>query len=359
MKRNSRWLPIIGFLGLAAMVITGCQSVATTSAKLRNQEGNFDLALDLCRQALAENPMDAEAHFQMGFAYSKLDSMAEAYSAFSKAAELDPKKKKDAENNIQSNFAKHYKLGQSAYKRKDYATAATEFELARDANPEESRAYYNLGVAYGRLAENDSSKRQMAIDAYDKVLELSDPSDVTYVNALSGAGRELVRAGRAEDARERFSRLIEEDPTNYKMIEEIGNDLLNQQDWNGAAVFLKMAADARERIDSEDFTLYYNIGAALYNLRKDDPAALQEAITFYEKALDVQPDEPQTMFNIVAAHVSLENWTEASEWCERYVDVQSSDPKGWQMLARCYSELDEKDKAREAMKRASELRGGQ
>ena len=54
----------------------GCQSVATTSAKLRNQEGNYELAIKLAEEAIAKNPKDAEAHFQLGVSYSYLDSVA-------------------------------------------------------------------------------------------------------------------------------------------------------------------------------------------------------------------------------------------------------------------------------------------
>ena len=118
-----------------ALLAQSCQSVATTAAKLRNQEGNYDIAIELCQQALAENPADAEAYFQLGFAYSQKDMVDLAYQNFTKAKELDPKKVRDSETNIKHNFAKHYKLGQSAYNRKDYNSAAEEFEMATKADP--------------------------------------------------------------------------------------------------------------------------------------------------------------------------------------------------------------------------------
>jgi predicted Zn-dependent protease len=77
---------------------------------------------------------------------------------------------------------------------------------------------------------------------------------------------------------------------------------------------------------------------------------------YYEKALDLQPDEPQTVFNIIVAYISKEDWRSGVHWGEKYVKITPSDPRGWQLLARCYSELGEKDKAREAMRRFEELR---
>ena len=187
------------------------------------------------------------------------------------------------------------------------------------------------------------------------MLERTTPNEVHYIKALELAGKELAAAGREDEAIDRFNRLIEEDPTSYAVIEQIGNDLLGEENWKGAAVFLKMAAEARSKIDADDFTLYYNIGAAVYNMREEDPEAPREAILYYQKALNLEPDEPQTIFNIIVANVSLEDWGEAAQWGEKYVSVSETDPRGWQLLARCYSEMGEKDKARQAMTRFEQL----
>jgi tetratricopeptide (TPR) repeat protein len=206
------------------MAVFGCQSVATTSAKLRNQEGNYELAIKLAQEAVAKNPKDAEAHFQLGVSYSYLDSVALAYQHFMKAKELDPEKAADADNNIQSNFAKHYKLGQSSFNRQDLKTAASEFELATKANPTQAVAYYNLAVANQKLAQTDSTLHVRALAAADKVLSLSNPTEANYTKALRVAGEELIVLHRENEAGQRFKRLIDEDPASYKVIEDIGTE---------------------------------------------------------------------------------------------------------------------------------------
>jgi Flp pilus assembly protein TadD len=355
MKMLKNTVGIAGVLVLLVFVIESCQSVATTSAKLRNQEGNYDIAIELCQQALAENPMDPEAYFQLGFAYSQKDMVALAYENFMKAKELDPKKARNVDQNIQHNFAKHYKLGQSGFNRRDYATSAEEFRLATEADPREAVGFYNLGVAYAKLGEEDETYRDKAIAAMDKVLEISNPSEANYTKALQLAGRQLAEAGREDEARERFLRLIEEDPTSYDVIESLGMELLNADKWKSAVVFLKMAAEARSKIDADDFTLFYNIGAALYNMREECPECVDEAIAYYERALALNDDEPQTVFNIAVSYVSQGDYRNATDWLEKYGTLSPTDPKGWQLLARCYSELGEKDKAREAMTRFEQL----
>lgn len=346
-------------LTLAVAAALGCQSVATTSAKLRNQEGNYDLAIQLAKEGLAANPNDAEAHFQLGYSYSKLDSVALAYEHFMKAAQLDPEKEADAKDNIQSNFAKHYKLGQSAFNREDYKASSDEFMLASQADPAQANAYYNLGVSYGRLAADDSTYHEKALAAADKVLELSNPSDANYPRALQLAGSQLVAMGREEEAVNRFKRLIDEDPASFEVIQTIGIDLLNREQWKGAGIFLKMAAEARAKVGDENFDLYYNIGVALYNQRQDDPDAIAEAISYYEKALIIQPDEPTTTFNIVVAYYAGRDFANSALWGEKYVQLRPEDPRGWQLLSRAYGELGETDKQNQAGKRYEELRSAE
>lgn len=334
----------------------GCQSVATTSAKLRNQEGNYELAIKLAQEAIAKNPKDAEAHFQLGVSYSYLDSVGLAYEHFMKAKELDPEKAADADNNIQSNFAKHYKLGQSSFNRSDLKTAAGEFELATKANPTQAIAYYNLAVANQRLAETDSTAHTRALAAADKVLALSNPTEANYTKALRIAGEELIALHRENEAGQRFERLINEDPASYKVIEDIGTAELEERNFKASAEFLKLAARAREKVGAPDAKVYYNIGVSLYNLRKENPAHIDEAISYYQKALDITPDDPDTVFNMLVAYASKGDWSNAAQWGEKYAVVNPSDANGWKLLARSYTELGDNDKAEEALKRYDMLK---
>jgi Flp pilus assembly protein TadD len=341
---------------LIAMAAFGCQSVATTSAKLRNQEGNYEMAVKLAQEALAKNPKDAEAHFQLGVSYSYLDSVTLAYEHFMKAKELDPEKAADADNNIQSNFAKHYKLGQSSFNRQDLKTAATEFELATKANPTQSVAYYNLAVTYQDLAVSDSTLHRKSLAAADKVLQLTNPTEANYTKALRVAGEELILLHREDEAATRFKRLIEEDPASYKIIEDLGTAELDERNYKAAAEFLKLAAEAREKVGTPDAKVYYNIGVSLYNLRKQDPKNIDEAITYYQKALELTPNDPDTLFNILVAYAAKEDWSNAAQWGEKYVSVNSADANGWKLLARSYSELGDQDKATEAINRYETLK---
>lgn len=351
-RARSLWI----YTGLVAVALYGCQSVATTSAKLRNQEGNYEMAVKLAKEALAKNPDDAEAHFQLGVSYSYLDSVGLAYEQFMKAKELDPEKATDVDDNIQTNFAKHYKLGQSSFNRQDMKTAAFEFEMATRANPTQSVAYYNLAVAYQRLAPTDSTMHVKALNAADKVLELSSPTEANYTRALRVAGEELIALHREDEAPQLFKRLIEEDPASYKAIEDLGTEELDNRNFRASAEFLKLAARAREKAGSPDAKVYYNIGVSLYNLRKEDKSLIDEAISYYKKALELTPDDIDTVFNILVAYAAKEDWSDAAQWGEKYVNINPGDANGWMLLARSYTRTGDEDKAAEALKRYDTLK---
>lgn len=348
---------LIGFclLMLVSTAFYGCQSVATTSAKLRNQEGNYDLAIELANQALAQNPNDAEAYFQLGVSYSHLDSVGIAYENFMKSTELDPRKEQMANDNIKHNYAKHYNLGQKAFGRSEYTVSAKEFKLASLADPREAIGFYNLGVSYARLGEEDPSYYEKSIAALDKVLELATPSDRHYVEGLKTMGRVLAEVGRVEEAITKFNRLVEEDPTNYGIIESLGSDRMENEDWKGAAIFLDLAAQARSKIGADDFNVFYNLGVVNYKLRDTDPEAAERAIEYYKKALELNPDEPQTILNMVFAFYGSEDWRNCTQWGERYVSLEPDGERGWQILSIAYKELGEEDKARQCAIRFEEI----
>ena len=353
-------LRTLGTIAMAVLLIAGCKSKETTSSIIHFQTGRYDLAIKTASEAIAKDPNDAEAHFYLALSYGALDSLELSYNHFMRAKELDPARSSMVENNVQSNYAKHYNLALPFIKGEnppveDLQEAAKEFRKATLANPMESKAYYQLGSVYAMIGETDESYFQKAIPQFDKVLELATPADKHYIDALSRAGTVFSRIGRPQEAISRFSRLIEEDPTNYRVIEKIGNDLLTAEDWIGASVFLDLAARARAKIGAEDFTLYYNIGVAHFQARDENPESLTKAVEFYEKALGLKADEPQTTLNIVKTYFAGEDWPQAATWGERYVTLKPDDPTGWRLLARVYNELGDKDKARQCSSRYESL----
>jgi len=328
----------------------------TRSGTVYVQNGQWNEAIRELKLALADDPKDDKAHFMIGVAYSNLDSVAQAYEHFMKAKELEPKKERDCDNNIQSNYAKHYKLGQTAFAQANFPTAAREFLMSTMADPRQSGGHYNLAVSYSRLALTDSTYHQKALAEADKVLELTPATDPNHMHALQLAANTLVDLGKPAEAVARMQKTIDEDPSKYQIVEDMGNDLMGQRKWAGAALFLKLAAEARAKVSADDAGVLQSIGVCEFNLGKKDPAHLDEAIVYYQKALDVGGDNPDTVYNMMAAYALKPDWENAALWGEKYVSLAPSDPKGWQLLARSYGELGQDDKAADALAHYSQLK---
>jgi tetratricopeptide (TPR) repeat protein len=360
MKRSVLFT-IIGVVGVLAL--TG--GTETTSGKIYFQNEQYEDGVTILKVALEKDSEDWEAHFYIACCYSNLDSVGLAYDHFRRAIELNPKKAtRDADNNIQSNYARHYKLGQSAFSKSDYVGSAREFGIASLADPTQSAAHFNRAVAFSRLAETDSTYSQKTLEEADLALESSSPDDPNYPKALALVGRELVNLGREDEAPGRFQGLIDDSPSNFPILEEIGIDALNRQQWRGATIFLTLTCEARAAAGQENFEIYYNTGVAYYSLgrelRDTNAAAadscFDEAIVYYEKALYMRPDEQQTILNIVATSVVKEDWSGASLWGEKYVSINPTDQRGWQFLYKIYTELEAPAKATDARNRYEALR---
>jgi tetratricopeptide (TPR) repeat protein len=353
---------------LYVLSFVACGSPSTTGAKLRYEEGNHELAIQLAKKGIAQNPNDASAYFVLGLSYSSLDSVALAYESFLKAVELGPDDedtKLNAENNIRHNFAKHYNRGQHAYNTGAYREAAAEFEAATQADPREPTGFYNLGVAYSRLAGEGggAGDNEKALGALEHALAMFGAGDEHFVDALELSGRVLVSMGRPEEAVDTFRRLANESPASYVAIERAASELMEREEWQQAAVMLEVAAEARAHVGAEDFDLHYNIGTLWYRTREADPGAARRTVEHYKKALALRPGDFQTVLNLMVANAWLEDWPEAILWGERYVQTQPEDATGWRLLARCYTEAGDKEKAKECLLRveraqATETVGG-
>ncbi|HTG73909.1 MAG TPA: tetratricopeptide repeat protein [Terriglobia bacterium] len=354
MKRQS--VLVIGLLLVATAAFAGLH---TRSGWVYIQNSQWSEAVRELKLAIAEDPKDDKAQFGLGVAYASMDSVAAAYKHFTITKELDPKKARDCDNNIQSLYAKHYQAGQKHFAGQNMQGAAHEFELATLASPKQSAGHYNLAVAYSRLAMNDSTYYDKTLKEADTVLATAEASDPNHMRALQLAANTLVYIGKPEEAAARMQKTIDEDPSKYQLVEDMGKDLMAQKppQWAGAATFLKMAADARSKVSADDANIQQAIGVCEYNLGKTDPAHLDEAVTWYQKALDIGGDNKETVFNMMAVYVMKSDWENAALWGEKSVLLDPNSKESWKILARAYTELGQNEKANDALGHYQTLNG--
>lgn len=341
---------VLAVLVVSLFALGACKSVETTSAMLHNEHGNYDKAIEMAKLAIEKNPMDAEAHFQLGISYSYTGDMKGAYAEFMKAASLDPKKTADAETDIRSNWAKHFNQGLSEFQSENYAGAAVEFERTTEADPRQIKGWLNLAKVRLALAENDSTYLQPTYDAVDTLMAKTTDKDEEYANVLALSGQVMVMRGQRDQAVAAFEKLLADDPANFEIVEKVGGEYLSNRDWENGALFLQMAIDARKKTNAEDFESWYNLGVAYFNSKQCD-----KAVDAYNNANMIDAENKSGHYSLLLAYYQCEMYDDAIVTGMQYTEKWGDDPNGWRILSLSYSKKGMKLKAEEAARKFQEL----
>ena len=352
-KRKSSWL--WGRIVMVFKRIRGAlKSVQSIEAAMENQKGNYDRAIEKALAALASNKKDANAYFQLAVAYSYKGKTSEAYEAFQKSAILDPSKTRDAENNIEHNWALYFNCAVTEYQSGDIMAAASAFETAVKADPRETKGWLNLAKVYYSMALHDSTYLPRTYETVDTLLAKTKEDDESYANVLGLAGQIMVKRGMKEEALKIFEKLLLDDPANYKEVERAGNDYLAEKDWASGALFLQMAVDARKKTDSEDFESYYNLGVAYFNAKN-----CPQAIEAYLSAYDIDPENRLGNYSLLLSYYTCEMYDDAMLQGQKYTEKFPEDSNGWRLLSLSYSKKGMKIEAERAAQRLQDLTDNQ
>jgi Flp pilus assembly protein TadD len=150
-------------------------------------------AVEKFKQAISQDPDNAEAHVRLGMSYAALGNKDEAEGEYKKSVELFKKKIQDDPKNSDAFFL----LGEAHTFLHQDEDASRTYRQATKLKPEDEEAWYRLGMAETRLAQYPE-----AISAFQKALEL-DPNDSRASDGLENAqeGAQRIKEGKkhAED----------------------------------------------------------------------------------------------------------------------------------------------------------------
>lgn len=145
-------------------------------------------AVETFKQAIKQDPNNAEAHLRLGMSYAALDKKTESEDEYKKAIELF---KKRIQVDSKDGDAFFY-LGEAHSFLHQDEEAARSYRQATKLKPEDEEAFYQLGMAETRLAHYPE-----ATAAFQKALEL-DPNDYRATDALENAkeGTQRIKEGK-------------------------------------------------------------------------------------------------------------------------------------------------------------------
>jgi tetratricopeptide (TPR) repeat protein len=303
------------FLLIAAVSISFgvmAQKGKVTSALNYIDQGILDKAKENIDQALTnESTMN---WFNTYFAKGKLcqatfesenpkfkafytDPLAEAYTAYEKAMELDPKgtvKKKIITGMVYNSLAVNlYAQGSTRFEAKDYEGALKSFETQiiitesdKYAGVVDTGMYYNAG-----LAAVNSAQYNEALKYFEKCAEMKYLGVTPYFN-MSEAYLSLGDTAKAESV---LVGLPEKFPENKNVILNLIDLYIKSNKNAEAQKYIKVAKES----DPNNYSLYFAAGIIYLNENKYD-----EAIPELIKSIEIKGDLYDTQYGLGAAYIN-------------------------------------------------------
>jgi len=299
------------------------QKGKVTSALSYIEQGNLDKAKEAIDQALVDEK--SKDWFNTYFAKGKLcqaafesdnatykafytDPLQEAYSAFEKAIELDPKggvKKKIITNMIYNSLANNlYNQGSARFGEKNFEGALKSFETQilitesdKFAGAVDTGMYYNAG-----LAAVNCNKFDEAIKFFNKCADMKYMGITPYYQIYQsylGLGDTV----KAESVLTGLPKLFPDDKTITLQLIDL---YLKSSKFSEAEKYIKVAKET----EPNNYSLYFAAGIMYLNQSRFD-----EAIVELSKSIDLNPEVYDTQYGLGAAYINkaADMFTKANE----------------------------------------------
>ncbi|UGQ47306.1 tetratricopeptide repeat protein [Massilia endophytica] len=348
------------------------------------QIGNFDMAANFIRSAVAVNPDDASAHSNLGNALREQQNFDEALRCYERAIQLNGgdadtffnrgaalqalQRTEEALRSYEQALAINAGDDQAWNNRatvllqmKDYAAALESAEQALSCNPQNGEAYNNSGKilhAMGRLDEAEKNYRQ--------ALELFPD----YADAHLGLGRLLLSRERFADALHSCDKAVSLAPDQADAYEERAT-VLDKLNRPGDAQRDRKTA---EKLKREAIAAYRKLGKELQELDRPESAARmfaallalddsdadiwqqhartlnaagrrEEALASIGRALALKPDSADYHLTRGAILRASLRYGEAQRCYEKAVELAPRHPGGYTNLGSLLDQIGQQDAA--------------
>jgi len=371
------------------------------------EQGEYERAIPLFEDVVAEDYRNFSAHFGLGVAYLRSGRLKEALFEFRQLTQLYPNR-----------YEAWYNLGVTLAELGDWQGAVDAFSraiaigLEKNLEPEKLRpAYLALAEAYRKLGNAESAAATLA-QAYQKL-----PGDTEIALLLAES---LIEVGRSDEAIPYLYDVLAKDRKNvgavllladaladhglyHRALKELDRALARTEDpkdrarllYKKALVLAKSGADQKEvealikqaiALDPELWQAHYDLGRM--RLAVGDAKGALEAFT---QAARANPEDPKVLLGLAAAYDALGKpkeayalaqkalekakgreklealfllgksaaqlglYEQAVEALKQVVAARPSDADAWMWLGIAYYGLKDFGQAAQALERAAEL----
>lgn len=265
----------------------------------------------LWRDTIRKNPNAWIAHNNLGSCLYDRREYKEAINHFIAALQI-----KSTEADI------HYNLGQAYTKIDRLDLAITEYEQAILRQPDFFKAYNNLGIIYKDKGEIDK-----ALSAYMTAIDLKPD----YAKAYANLGALYDAIGKNDDALKAYQKAAQIDSSLTGVFVNIGVAYEKM----GRLLNAVTAYQKAIKIDRESGEAYYNLGYIYLRTSRE-----QQAIPLFLKAIEIFPGKPLPYYNCGMAYMGIGEQQKAANMFRKAVEVDPSFAPGWTMLSQTSKKFD-------------------
>lgn len=143
--------------------------------------GNWPQAVAAFEKCLSKRPDDVEILNHIGWAYLSCNSSTKAFSAWNRAAKLDPRNKQIQENLVKG----HFQVGRQLRAQGAFAPALVHFKNVQKLMPNRPEVYMEIGNTYAMRRDFPA-----ALEQWETVLKL-DPENKEAKDAVRKAKAQM------------------------------------------------------------------------------------------------------------------------------------------------------------------------
>ena len=242
----------------------------------------YDQAVDLISRAVAVEPGNAAAHYNLGNILNDIGRHQEAVASYDRAIALDP-----------ANPDPYNNRGNALWRLKQHHEAVASFDQAIALKPDYAEAYNNRGNAL-----RDAKDFEAALASFDKAVSLRP----LFPDAHNNRGNALRDLKRFEEAAASYDEAIALKPDYAEAYNNRGNALQSLKRLEDAAASYDKAIALKP-----DYADAFHNRAATQRLLKQPDAALAS----YDTALQLNPQHADAYYGRGLVHASQKDHARA------------------------------------------------
>ena len=306
------------------------QDVAGVKVNQANQylvTGEVQKALNLYREALAEDPNNSRTYYDYALALDRAGDLAAERDALVKSIALD------------AAFAPaHNQLGLLSLQAGQMADAEQQLKLAISLDPQYSEAQGNLGVLYGQQGKNEEAER---------LFRQATENNPKYTRAFVNLGLVLATQARFAEAEEVLHHAVQLESSNTSALTADAMVLTRlNRPTEAVASFRKVV-----ELDPQVAEAHLNLGIALA-----DQFHLNDALAEFTEAVRLAPNSAVAHYNRGRVLLDLQRNQEAKPELEAATNLNPKSTESWYLLGLIARQSGDTDAAIRQFSQAADLK---